>query len=53
MGLGRRATELASERTGGGRLTTATLLETERAPTARVLCLRAFRNILWRVSGCV
>lgn len=32
-------------------LTTASLLVAERAPTARVLCLRAFRNILTRYMG--
>jgi hypothetical protein len=31
-----------------GALTAATLLEAERAPTARVLCRRAFRNIFSR-----
>ncbi len=33
-------------RPGGGKLTAAILLEAEMAPTARVDCRRAFRNIL-------
>lgn len=39
---------MRSGRTGGDALTAATLLVAERAPTARVLCRRAFRNILKR-----
>ena len=37
---------LRSIRLGGGGLTAAILLEAEMAPTARVDCRRAFRNIL-------
>lgn len=37
---------VSSPRQRGDGLTAATLLEAEMAPTARVLCRRAFRNIL-------
>lgn len=46
MAIGRRSMELRSGRAGGGALTAATLLEAEKAPTARVLCRTAFRNML-------
>jgi hypothetical protein len=46
MAIGRRSMELRSGRAGGDALTAATLLEAERAPTARVLCRTAFRNML-------
>ncbi len=43
--------ELRSIRVTGGRLTTATLLVAEMAPTARDDCRKAFRNMLERSMG--